>query len=158
MSRGAEESSSGNKTILIVVCIVVAVLLVLGGTCIGLGYLFFRAMGPMMSSAMQMAQDMQMAPVLAEEFMSDLAANQVEAAYDKTSQNYRKRVSLEAFRKLIDKNPALKQGARELTNVQINPGVSTLSYTIHAPEGDTSCTLQLNKEGQGWKVEQVTIH
>jgi hypothetical protein len=156
MSREYGESSS-NKTILIVVGIIAGVLLVIVAGCLGAFYLFIQAMKPAVSSMIEMANDMQLAPAAAEAFLSDIAADRLDTAYERTSANYQKRQDLEAFRKLVAKYPAFKNSSATVTNMQMAPGRCTFQFTTNGANGSVSCRVVMIKEEESWKVDQFTV-
>jgi ABC-type antimicrobial peptide transport system permease subunit len=155
--RDEPESSSSNKTILIVVSIIAGVILVIVASCFGLGYFFLKAISPAMSSAMQMVNDLQQATATGQQFMADVAADRIDAAYEHTTKDFQKRQDLEAFRKFVAKHPGLKGNLPNFTNMQPLQGRCTMAFTITGPNGAVTGTLVVIKEGEEWKVDQFTI-
>src|SRR5215471_14964204 len=139
MNADTPERSSTNKTILIVVGIVAAVILIIFLGCFGLIYFVFtKFVSPAMSSAMQMVNDLQQATAAGTEFVGDIQADRLDAAYQLTTKNFQQKMSLEEFRKLIEKNPTLRK--HTATNFQPNftPPRMILHVTLSGPDGQLS--------------------
>jgi hypothetical protein len=157
MSAEPEPSKSSNKA-LIIVGIAAGVIVVVVLVCGGIAYLGIQAFSKVASSAMEMVQDLQSAQSAGEQFLADIAANRLDVAYEATTTTYQKGRSLEEFRKLIDQSPALKEHtSRTIQGVNATPPKITLHVTLNGPERSSTCTLQLIKEGDKWKVDQFTL-
>src|SRR5262245_45755748 len=158
MSVESERPSSNAKIVLLIVVIVSVVLLVVVATCAGLGYLAMRSMSQGMSKMMDMVTDMQLSQTTAQTFLNDLAAGRIESAYAQTTKAYQARQSLEQFRDLIEKNPALQKQTSSMVNpTQMNPGLCTFTATVSGPAGAVSCTIHVIKEGEQWKIDRFSI-
>ena len=150
-----------NKTTIVVVSIVAGIVLVVVLACGGLTYLgvvFVRSMSQAMSSAMQAMTEIQGSMMTAQSFLEDVAANRVDEAYEQTSEGYQAKTSREKFQEMLDNHPGLKKASAMMTGT--NPGSNTarLTYVMTTPDGgNTTCTLQMIKEEDAWKVDRFTI-
>src|SRR5438132_1103717 len=108
----ADESprSDSNKTLIIILAIAVVVLAVIAA-CGGLIYFAVNAAKEAMKPAMEMIEDMQRAPSVADSFLADIRANRLQAAYQSTTTAFQARMSQAEFEKLVKKHPALQQQA-----------------------------------------------
>jgi hypothetical protein len=153
-----EQKSSSNKTVIIVVSIVGGVILLIALVCGGLIYLAVNAIKPAVTQITNMAQDIVAAGTVFESFLADLTADQPEAAYELMSDKYKKATSLKEFKEMLAKHPAI---VNSTVTSQMNspPGGSTLTipFTLTGPKGTVSGTLHLIKEGDQWKVDQISL-
>src|SRR5262245_56796168 len=160
MSNEPREGS-GSNTVLIV-SIVGGIVLVVALGCGGLIYVVVvgkRTMSQAVSSAMQMAMDVQNAMAAAQSFVDDLTQGQLDAAYAQTTRAYQERVSREQFGELIAKHPAFKKGTHDLAPPNnFNTATVRFTSTVTGPDGATAtCTLQLKKEDEQWKVDRFSV-
>jgi hypothetical protein len=151
-------SDSGTNTVLIVLGVVAAVILLIVLACGALSFLAFRGVSGVMATVKQFAEDMQQADVAAAGFLNDLAANHADQAYERTSKAFQQRQTLQEFQAYVDKNPPLKNGAGNGVQgmAQTVPGRYTLTYRLDNT-GANTCTLQLVKEDDQWRVDMVTV-
>jgi hypothetical protein len=151
-------NDSSEKTVLIIVGIVGGVILLVALGCCGLGFLAFRGMGQAFATAMEMAQEVQAQMLAGETFAEDLANGQFDEAYAQTSKAYQERVSLEQFRALLAKHPALKNSEHELEPDQVGTGTTRFDATFTSRDGKSvKATFHVKKEDEGWKVDRVRI-
>lgn len=163
MSTEQPASSSSGKVILVIALVGLVLLLILGA-CAGGVYFLVRGFTQAMSTMMQQVQEMQanaeQSQLVAQNFLDDVAAGRLKEAYEGTTQAYQKRQKFEEFQAFVDKNPPLKKSTVQLfANAPQSPGMTVFSYqaTVNGPSGPLSCTLQVLKEGNQWKVERFTI-
>ncbi len=119
--------------------------------CGGLGYWLFNA-----------GKELIEAKNSAELFLNELAGKRVDQAYQSASLAYKQANSLEEFRTLVAKYPALTSGSSpQLAGMQVlqQPGVKKAAIKENVSGGGTTtgCTLTLVLEGAVWKVEGFTV-
>src|SRR6202035_5289942 len=144
--------------VLIVVGIVAGVVLLLALVCGGIVFLLFRAGSQVLSQASQAfsnamvsAADMQAAETGARAFLDDIAAGQLESAYNRTSKNFQSGQPLKDFRAMINKNPRVKNHTMaQLVAQNLSSSPVVLQGTLTGPNGSTNCTLYVVKEGDQW--------
>ena len=142
-----------------IIAIIAGIVLVLMLGC-GIGVFFLvRAVSPILSSAMEMAQNFQTIMLVSEDFLEDIAAGKPETAYQRTSSTYQERTSLDEFKKFLDANPAVKNhtthsfGALNNTN-----GITKVQGFLMGPNGQqTSCTIELVLEEDYWRISKFTV-
>jgi hypothetical protein len=170
MSYAEETPSSGNKTLLIVVGVVGGVLIVALLICAGVVYLMVNAArqaAQAMKPMMEMMQDIQKAPGVADAFLADIRAGRLDAAYRSTTEAFKKRMSEKEFTELIEKHPAFKESA-ELVNMDTNqagkqaqPFPSTYRFRYTAASKDDKnrieFTVTVDKENEQLKVDQLQV-
>jgi len=167
-------SSSGNKDLLMVLGIVGGVLIVITLVCGGIGlYVFYsvrKAASQMQESIAANVEKMQQeqqrsegAREFAQTFLQDLKDNQADAAYDATSANYQKKMSLEKFKALVkQREKVIAQQLRLQPDPNANPfGPNTVyrfteMIMIHG-EGFYNLAIAVITEGNQWKVDQFSI-
>ena len=153
-----EQKSSSNKTVIIVVSIVAGVILLLALVCGGVVYLIVKTVQPAMAQMTQVFADMAAAAMVSEQFLTHLTADQPDAAYELMSEKYKKTKSLKEFKDMLAKHPAILNGT---VNSQPSgqPGGTTMTipFTLTGPKGTVSGTLHLIKEGEAWKVDQISL-
>jgi hypothetical protein len=158
MSQDQPEAPSSNKTVLWIVGIIAAVVVVVILVCGGVAYLAINVFQKVAVSARDVLADLQAAPATAQQFLSDLAANQVDAAYARTSAAYQAQWSKEAFRDYLAKHPLLTTHTSTTSQtLNITPPTATIKETLIGPKGTDSCTMQLTKEGNQWKINQLSV-
>jgi flagellar basal body-associated protein FliL len=158
---GEPRDNSGNKTVL-VVSIVGGIILVVVLACGGMAYLVvlgMRGFSQAMSSFGQQFAEMQNAMATAETFLDDFAQGQLDEAYAQTTKAYQQRVNREQFQALLDKHPAFKKATHDpLQPNNFNTATFRLTTTVTNPDGvSATCTLQLKKEDEQWKVDRFSI-
>ena len=155
------EPRSNNKSTIVVVSIVAGIVLVVVLACGGLIYLAaigMRGFSQAMSSAMQMGIDVQTSMATAQSFLDDIAAGRLDEAFAETSEGYQAKVSREQFQELVDNHPTLKKAVAAMTGNNFNNNTARLTFTMTNPEGaNTTCAVQMVKEGDEWKVDRFTI-
>jgi hypothetical protein len=162
MPRDAD--SAGPKTttiVLIVLGVVFGLVLLVVVACGGIGYLFFRSVSGMATTMGQIITDQQEAQEAAQEFLNDLKAGNVAAAYDATTDRFKAGQTLEQFQAFVKKNPLLTgHTSAVLTGVNHQPaaGHITVKMTLNGNvKGSTTCSLQMAKENGEWKVDKLTV-
>src|SRR5207302_949103 len=120
MSTEQESNRSSNRTVWLVVGLVGGVVLILLVVCGGLGFFAIKAVKDLGTTMQQMVRDVQLSQSTAESFIAELAADHLADAYERTTDGYRERVSLDELRKFVEKNSFLKK--------QSSSGVNTLSF------------------------------
>jgi hypothetical protein len=156
MSAEAREGGTGRRTVFIIVAVVIVFLLLVIGSCSGLIYFAIRAFSPMLA-------EMQHAQEAGNRFLTEIGAGRIEDAYHQTTANFQKGQSLDEFRKMIDHYPTLKNSASvNVRSYQFNQSgtapVVTLDYTVMSKDKwSTGCGVQLEKEGEAWKVDKLTL-
>ena len=154
-SDGTESTSrsSRRKTALPLILALVGggvILLVL--VCGGIVFWLFRGLN----------EEVPIAQASAEAFLGDLRANRIDAAYDQTTSAFQGRTSPEQFRAFLKAFPALT--THESTSLALQ-GMHTgsggifarFSASLLSPNGASSCTVTLSKQGEAWKVHHLHV-
>jgi hypothetical protein len=90
-------------------------------------------------------------------FLQDLKSGNAEAAYGRTTAAFRQRQSLDQFRALVNKAPGLRN-FKSSSNASSSTGsTAKVDGTVTSPAGQTSYTVELVHEPDGWKVDQFTV-
>jgi hypothetical protein len=95
---------------------------------------------------------------VADQFLNDLSMGRIDSAYDLTSAAYKGRKTKQELRTFLDKNPAL----RTYNSDSLTPDTEAstdASLAFHAPltGSVSSCTVRMVKEGDQWKVDDLTL-
>jgi hypothetical protein len=96
-------------------------------------------------------------------FFSDLRANNLEAAYARTSQSYQASHDLAAFRQAVEDLPiATSQTGVAVTGRNVNAGGADLAVTLEgallAPEREpVPVEIRCVRVGERWFIDAVTI-
>ena len=166
-------SSSGSNTTLIIVGIVGGVVLVFLLVCGGLAYLAINAakegmeaIRPMMEGFEEMAQSEH----IANDFLENIRAGRLDAAYQSTTESFKKRLSRKAFDELVQKHPELKQQDvfpmfdmdQNASKPQTQPFTGPYRYRYSAARKDGKEPLEFKitvaKENGTLKVDQLTLY
>jgi hypothetical protein len=166
-------SSSGSNTTLIIVGIVGGVVLVFLLVCGGLAFLAIRAakegmeaIRPMMEGLEEMAQSQN----VANDFLENIRVARLEAAYQSTTESFKKRLSRKAFDELVQQHPELKQQdvfpipdvPQNASKPQAQPFVAPYRYRFSAPRKDgkepVEFKITVAKENGILKVDQLTLY
>ncbi|HXG08494.1 MAG TPA: hypothetical protein VNK04_01775, partial [Gemmataceae bacterium] len=100
----------------------------------------------------------QMSQVTAQTFLNDLTVGRIEAAYARTTEGFQARQTLDEFRALLAKNRAFQKQATVMVHpITMTPGTASFTATISAPDGAATCTVDVIKEGEQWKVDRFII-
>ncbi len=157
-----EDQPAGTSTTKIVLIIVLAVgLPVIGLVC---------CCGGIGIWGLKMLKEIPAAQASAEAFLRTLSENQIDAAYQSTTANFKSTTSLDGFRKFIAQYPELNSPFNfTLGNSTINTLPQGTRAVIRAtitdrPRADDkrnprsiTCTITLAKENDVWKVEGFTV-
>jgi hypothetical protein len=154
--RRPPKSSGAGKTLLIVFGIIGGIVLVLVLGCGGVVYLVYRGMSGAVASFKSTFEDMQASQMAAENFMSDVAANRLDAAYKNTTKNYQSQQTLPQFKDFVQKNPGLKN-YQPMSLQPMNLTSTASSFQGQIPGQIKGFTVQVVKEGETWKVDRFTI-
>ena len=99
----------------------------------------------------------------AQSLLQDLKDNQTDSAYEDTSANYRKKMSLEKFKALVkQREKVIAQQLQLQPDPNANPfGPNTIyrfteMILIHG-EGSYNLVIAVIMEGNQWKVDQFSI-
>jgi hypothetical protein len=167
------EGGSDNTAVKII-AIIGGVLVVIVVSCGVLGYFGIKAMKETVGKTMEtfevMMQDMQQSQATADKFLTEIEMNNLEEAYQSTTEAFKKRMSRKEFDELVKKHPALKEPATNMGMDQATPMApptsaqtlpSSYRYRYHAQSKDGKETLDLTigvikNEGQ-MKVDQLSI-
>lgn len=159
------ESSSSNRTFIIILAIV-GTFVVLGlAVCAGAIYLAAQGFNQAMKPVKEMIQDVQQAPSVAESFLNDLRNNRMEAAYEATTDAFKKRMTQKQLQELVEKHPALKESA-DLQNMDMNqpagqtfPGVYRFRYSARSKDGkdQVEVDVAVAKENGELKVDDFKV-
>jgi hypothetical protein len=132
------EQGSDNTAVKIV-AIIGGVIIVIVASCGVMGYFlikegtkaFQETMGKTLEAVEEMTQDMQQSQGIADSFLVEIQTDNIEGAYQSTTEAYRKRMSQKAFEELVKKHPALKEPP---VNMGLDPN-SPIVPPIAAPAG-----------------------
>jgi hypothetical protein len=168
------EQESGSNTAVKIVAIIGGVIVVIVASCGVLGYFGIKAVketvGKTMEAVEAWSQDMMQSQAEADHFLNEIQTDNLEGAYQSTTEGFKKRMTQKAFDDLVKKHPALKEPATNKgvpPNSQVSPPTSpqnlptTYQYQYHAQSKDgkdsIDVTLTVNKEGGAMKVDQLSI-
>jgi hypothetical protein len=154
-----DRANSSNKTVIIVVSIVGIVVLLVIVACGGLAYMAIQGFSQAVSTMMQQFGDIQASMELAQSFVNDLSAGQVDEAYDRTSKGFQGRLSREQFKALVDKYPQFQNSTNVLNppnNMAPGMTAATFTATVSGTKGSVLITVHVLKEGEQWKVDRFT--
>ncbi len=94
-------------------------------------------------------------------FLQEVKGGRAEAAYAMTTVDYRKRVSLEQFRELLQKNADVLRRVPRLLAGGLDPDTATTfryeATTLRGGGGFVKVGVTVVKEGEEWKVDQLTV-
>ncbi len=111
MADYEDTGGSGSRTAIMIVGIVGGVVLAFLLVCGGLVYLGIRAFKETMQPMMEGVKEIVESQGVADEFVANIRANRLDAAYQSTTENFKKGMSRKAFEELVQKHPELKQQA-----------------------------------------------
>jgi hypothetical protein len=154
--RRPPKSSGAGKTLLIVFGIIGGIVLVLVLGCGTIVYFVYRGVSGVVASVKSSIDDIQASQMAADNFMSDVAANRLDKAYNNTTKNYQSQQRLEQFKDFVQKNPGLKS-YRPMSLVAMNFTPAASSFQGQIPGQIPQFTVQVVKEGETWKVDRFTI-
>jgi len=167
-------SSSGNKDLLLVLGIVGGVVLLIALVCGGIGFYVFytvrktatKMQESIVANVEKMQQEQQRsegAREFAQSFLQDLKDNQTDSAYEDTSANYQKKLSLEKFKALVkQREKVIAQQLHLQPDPNANPFGPNMVYRftemilIHG-EGSYNLVIAVIMEANQWKVDQFSI-
>jgi hypothetical protein len=160
------QSGSSNKTLWIVLGIVGGILLVCGGgiTAVGFGVYYLaksaREKFEVAQKQFQEDNEVTLAQSAANDFLQDIRIGFVDAAYNKTSEGFKRRKNVFQFKQFVDLNPVLKGQALPQITIQrqAHATTATAKVTLQNNFGQqVNATIQLVKDGGFWKVDDLTI-
>jgi hypothetical protein len=160
------QSRSSNSTLWIVLGVVGGILLVCGGGITAVGFLVYygvksaREKIEVAQKQFEEQNEVSLAQLAANDFLSDLRTGFVDAAYNKTSEGFKRRKNLFQFKQYVDLNPALKGNAPPQITMQrqAHATTATAKVTLQNNFGQqVNATILLVKENGIWKVDDVTI-
>ena len=97
------------------------------------------------------------------EFLGDIEANRMDAAYERTTPKLRQQLSRQQFDALVARYPALtrippRSYSLPCSSEYISDGHARVEVTIQKwTENDLSLTLDMIQEGGRWRVDRFTI-
>jgi hypothetical protein len=143
--------SSTKKTLIIVLSVGGGLLLLCLLSCGGLGIWVYKMVGNPVQAG-----------ISAETFVANLAAGNVEAAYAMTSGGFQAKQSLEEFRALVKRYPALASSSgRTMRNMNItqtpNGPEAQVQETVSTPNSTVTLSLTLIQEDGAWKVDSFSV-
>lgn len=150
--EGGERRSSTGKTVLIIALIGCGGLVVLALACGGIGYWYYQ----------KSQKDMPAAQAAAEAFLDALKAHKIDAAYDQTSSAYQKTMPKDQFANYLKAFPALTDWTSRSVQLGFavpvkDSGMANVIMQLQSKQGPKMCTIMLMKEGNDWKVQQITV-
>jgi hypothetical protein len=163
-----------NNTAVKIIAIIGGVVIVVVVSCGVLGYFFIKAMketvGQAMEGMQEWAQDMEQSQAAADQFLKEIQANDLEAAYQSTTEQFKKRMNRKDFDELVKKLPAFKEPHTGLgpdptapmvppTSRQALPSNYRYQCQVRSKDGKDSLdlTIAVSKEGGQMKVDQLTV-
>jgi hypothetical protein len=107
-----------------------------------------------------LSQEIPAAQASAEVFLQDLRANNIDAAYAQTTPEFQSKTSPEEFRAFLKAFPAFTtHESSSLAFQGMHTGTGGSYARFHAsllsPNGASSCTLTLRKQGEAWRVHHL---
>ena len=107
-------------------------------------------------------KEVPVAQASAEAFLGHLRGNRVDAAYAQTTAAFQSKIDPEQFRAFLKAFPALTTHESSSMTLQgIHAGSlgtnARFSASLPSPNGASSCTLILSKEGETWKIQHVSV-
>src|SRR5262245_26634621 len=103
------ERESSDKTLLIVLSIIGGVLLLGLVICGGLAFYAVQTFGTIAEKTMKGFEDMVESMAAANDFLENIKADRLDAAYQATTERYRQQVNREAFGELVKQHPPLQK-------------------------------------------------
>jgi cytoskeletal protein RodZ len=167
------EGGSDNTAVKIV-AIIGGVIVVIVVSCGVLGYFivkgFKETMGKTLETFETMAAEMQQSQAAADKFLTEIQTNDLEGAYQSTTETFKKRMSRKEFDELVKKHPALKEPPTNMgmdpttpmappTSPQALPNNYRYQYHSQSKDGKDSIdiTVSVTKDGGQMKVDQLAI-
>jgi hypothetical protein len=96
----------------------------------------------------------------AESFLQELKDLRYDAAYQKTSEAYRKGTSRKDFEAFVAKNQEALTGFGSLSEDAFAPDMGTtfvVTKVAHVTGGFKDVTITVVKDGNGWKVDKIGV-
>lgn len=91
-------------------------------------------------------------------FLLDLKAGRLEAAYERTTKEFRQRQTLDQFQASWNNHPFPGlPGSRMSSQKEIKPGAWNYLYRATGPNGSWHLTFDVAKEGELYRVTSLTI-
>jgi len=178
--RPARQTSGGGgsavKIIAIIGGVLVALFVVCGGLIFGGCYLMHRSVQNMQSQMVGQLDKMQadnekrmeaaknsdksLSKVAAEKFLAEVKAKRYDAAYQLTSQSYRKGTTRKEFQDYVTKHYDALIATSPMQEDFFAPDSGT-TYVVTKKGRDAGAfvdvKLTMIKEGGGWKVDQINV-
>ena len=149
---------SSSRSLFLILGIIGGFLCLILVVCGGAIYLGVRTVLPQWRS-ITMGDEIQGSELAAHYFMMKISGGGVDHAYASTTKGFQSRQTLQQFRDLVDKNPALKDYNGEFArDGDFDPDKNTYRGSIVDLRGTTmKFTVVTVKDGQDWKVDRFTI-
>lgn len=90
-------------------------------------------------------------------FLQDLRNSQIEDAYDKTSEKFRKTTSLDQFREFLKQFAILTEGMGAPVKSKVSGDVGQVRYKIHSDDQEATVDYILTKENGSWKILGIQL-
>ena len=163
-----------NNTAVKIIAIIGGVVVVVVLTCGIVVYFGFKmvkeTVGKTMETLEAMSQDVMQSQAVADSFLTEIQTDNLDGAYESTTEAFKKRMPRKDFDDLVKKHPALKEPATNMgmdSNTPMAPPTSPQAlpnnyrYKFHAQSKDgkdsIDITIAVNKEGGAMKVDKLTI-
>jgi hypothetical protein len=169
MSDFPEQPPSGGNTAVKIVLIVAGVLLGLAILCSGLTYVMIKALTQVgeqisknLGEAVKEMADVIPSQATATMFFEHLRSGEIDAAYEMTTEDFQKSMTLADLKALVAKHPFLRTPAEAggPQPIMVHKGASEHRFETNPPAGDAKqrkVTLVLRKVDEEWLVDRFTI-
>jgi hypothetical protein len=159
MARRSRDS--GNQTVLIILLVLGGLGLVVILACAGIAYYAFTLVKDVGGAIQAGLEDVQHSRKAAEAFLADVRANRLDAAYQATTDDFRKRMNRQGFDEFVRRNPTFGQ-ATDIEDTDWGPALGKqAAYTEFALKRpgrqNPEYALKLVKEAGAWKVDLVEV-
>lgn len=173
MNQEPDEKPGVNRSLTIIIAAVVVLILLLIAACGGVIFMGANLFSKLASQGMNAAVQMADSQKNLLDFVAELQGGKIDAAYARTSTGFRKKMSLEAFRQFVDSQPSLKKpGSVNNNQMHFNASADkapsgipdlnaegtriTMSGSLNNSDGSVSYSLEMIREDDSWKIDQIT--
>jgi hypothetical protein len=166
MDRYQERDSGGTNTVLIVLGIVGGVILLVALVCGGIAFLVFRSVGSaaqkfgeVIEAEQKKMEEVAQAQRIVTDFIEDLAAGRLDAAYADTTDRFQARMTKDQLSALVDKHSLIKKHTSVFANADLPAAAGRANFhvTISGAAGTMNCSVEVVKENERWKVDKFTV-
>jgi hypothetical protein len=118
----------------------------------------FRVIGCSTAAISEQVDDSPRAESAALDFLTDVAAGRIEAAYLSTTARFQKQWSPSDFRQFLARHPLARDSTGRVDHFQSESGRTILQATLRQGDRDVNCTVEVIKLGELWQVDQMRFN